>query len=170
MGDWRDVLDGRADYAIVRGDALASLRVLPDKCIPCVCTSPPYYGLRDYGLPPSVWGGRQECDHIWGGETITSGAGAANKNEGFNERWGQGGGTKAQELSQPIALSRGAFCVHCNAWRGCLGLEPTPDCGRRGKLRLRKDLTPAQRLYVAQRLLGVEVPHDGERDGTDSTE
>ena len=26
MTDWRDVLDGRAEYAIVRGDALASLR------------------------------------------------------------------------------------------------------------------------------------------------
>jgi DNA modification methylase len=25
-----------------------------------------------------------------------------------------------------LTEARSAFCVHCNAWRGCLGLEPTP--------------------------------------------
>jgi site-specific DNA-methyltransferase (cytosine-N4-specific) len=31
------------------GDALAVLRTLPDSSADCVVTSPPYYGLRDYG-------------------------------------------------------------------------------------------------------------------------
>jgi site-specific DNA-methyltransferase (cytosine-N4-specific) len=33
------------------GDALATLQHLPDESVNCVVTSPPYYGLRDYGEP-----------------------------------------------------------------------------------------------------------------------
>lgn len=31
------------------GDALAELATLPDGCVDCIVTSPPYFGLRDYG-------------------------------------------------------------------------------------------------------------------------
>jgi len=31
------------------GDALAVLGTMPDKMVQCIVTSPPYYGLRDYG-------------------------------------------------------------------------------------------------------------------------
>jgi DNA modification methylase len=34
---------------LYHGDALAVLRKLPDESVDCVVTSPPYYGLRDYG-------------------------------------------------------------------------------------------------------------------------
>jgi len=33
-----------------RGDALELLRRLPDECVQCCVTSPPYWGLRDYGV------------------------------------------------------------------------------------------------------------------------
>lgn len=36
---------------LFRGDALATLRGLPPESVDCVVTSPPYYGLRDYGEP-----------------------------------------------------------------------------------------------------------------------
>ena len=36
---------------ILEGDALATLRGLPSRSVQCVITSPPYYGLRDYGTP-----------------------------------------------------------------------------------------------------------------------
>lgn len=32
------------------GDALAVLREMPDESVDCVVTSPPYFGLRDYGV------------------------------------------------------------------------------------------------------------------------
>jgi len=35
---------------IIRGDALAELRKLPDESVNCCVTSPPYWGLRDYGV------------------------------------------------------------------------------------------------------------------------
>ena len=31
------------------GDCLEWLRTLPDNCVNCCVTSPPYFGLRDYG-------------------------------------------------------------------------------------------------------------------------
>ena len=36
---------------IICGDALTELRKLPDETIHCCVTSPPYWGLRDYGVP-----------------------------------------------------------------------------------------------------------------------
>lgn len=39
-----------SDGSIYNGDALSSLRLLPDESIHCCVTSPPYWGLRDYGI------------------------------------------------------------------------------------------------------------------------
>src|SRR5690348_3447891 len=35
---------------IICGDALEVLRTLPDESVQCCVTSPPYWGLRDYGV------------------------------------------------------------------------------------------------------------------------
>lgn len=42
-------------WEIRQGDALEQLRGMPDQSVQCCVTSPPYYGLRDYGLPPTDW-------------------------------------------------------------------------------------------------------------------
>ena len=39
---------------IVCGDALDTLRKMQDNCVHCVVTSPPYFGLRDYGQPGQI--------------------------------------------------------------------------------------------------------------------
>lgn len=36
---------------LLLGDALDVLRTLPDGSVDCIVTSPPYFGLRDYGTP-----------------------------------------------------------------------------------------------------------------------
>ena len=36
---------------ILLGDALATLRTLPSESVHCIITSPPYWQLRDYGIP-----------------------------------------------------------------------------------------------------------------------
>lgn len=36
---------------LLLGDALDLLRTVPGESVDCVVTSPPYYGLRDYGVP-----------------------------------------------------------------------------------------------------------------------
>lgn len=39
---------------IVLGDCRATLRSLPDNSVHCVVTSPPYFGLRDYGVDGQI--------------------------------------------------------------------------------------------------------------------
>ena len=47
---------------IIQGDCLESLRTMKDKSVDCIVTSPPYYGLRDYGTGEWV-GGDPNCPH-----------------------------------------------------------------------------------------------------------
>ena len=52
---------------IICGDALKELRKLPTESVNCCVTSPPFYGLRDYGT--AKWdGGNPECNHIVGNQ------------------------------------------------------------------------------------------------------
>ena len=43
---------------IINRDALYALRELPSESVNCCVTSPPYYGLRDYGLDAQI--GRED--------------------------------------------------------------------------------------------------------------
>ena len=48
---------------ILQGDALDKLRELPSESVHCTISSPPYWGLRDYGT--AQWeGGDDGCDHV----------------------------------------------------------------------------------------------------------
>lgn len=50
-------------HNIIQGDCIEGMRQLPDESVHCVVTSPPYYGLRDYGT--ATWeGGDVNCDHV----------------------------------------------------------------------------------------------------------
>ena len=43
-------------------NCLIGMKKLPDQSVNCCVTSPPYYGLRDYGT--AKWeGGDEDCDH-----------------------------------------------------------------------------------------------------------
>jgi site-specific DNA-methyltransferase (adenine-specific) len=42
------------DYQILQGDCLASLKLLASDSIDCCVTSPPYFGLRDYGCDGQI--------------------------------------------------------------------------------------------------------------------
>lgn len=47
---------------IITGDCLESLKSLPDESVNYIVTSPPYYGLRDYGTGKWI-GGDPNCPH-----------------------------------------------------------------------------------------------------------
>lgn len=52
-------------FEIIQGDALSELRSMPTASIQMVCTSPPYWNLRDYST--GTWeGGDTACDHVEG--------------------------------------------------------------------------------------------------------
>lgn len=42
------------DSIILEGDALHAVRLLPSNSVQCVITSPPYWGLRDYGIEGQI--------------------------------------------------------------------------------------------------------------------
>lgn len=110
---------------ILTGDCRAMLRTLSDESVHCVVTSPPYWGLRDYGTEPQVWGGDLEHQHQWADQTKRGGG--AYK-EGSKKRWQHSAKDFARDdrfLDGHPEIPAGAFC-ECGAWRGSLGLEPTP--------------------------------------------
>jgi DNA modification methylase len=99
---------------------------MPDASVNCCITSPPYWGLRDYNLPPSIWGGAVDCEHDWIEESIKTEVGRGNWAQATNGR-GEVQGEIA-EFREPIrARAIRGSCSICGAWRGCFGLEPTPE-------------------------------------------
>src|ERR1039457_6218723 len=48
---------------IICGDALAVLKTLPDNLVDCIITSPPYFGLRDYGCKEQI--GLEETPELY---------------------------------------------------------------------------------------------------------
>lgn len=95
------------------GDALESLRQLPDQSVQCCVTSPPYWGLRDYGT--ATWeGGAAECDH-------RQGRPGADRADGIVDE-------RAQRNRDGVG-SIGGDCGKCGAKRidSQLGLEKTPN-------------------------------------------
>jgi len=98
---------------ILTGDCREVLKTLPDESVHCVVSSPPYYGLRDYGTAQWV-GGYSNCDHKQG----RNGAGRA---DGIVDERGQ--------RNRDGIGSMGGDCKRCGARRidRQIGLEPTPD-------------------------------------------
>ncbi len=114
---------------VVMGDCFEVMQGWTNDCIDLVVTSPPYWGLRDYGVETvRVWGGISDCDHDWG-ESLPA-AISGHKNIGFAERSQKnykGGAHKAETIAKKkTPIEAGQFCSTCGAWRGSLGLEPHP--------------------------------------------
>jgi DNA modification methylase len=92
------------------GDCRVQLRNLPADSVQAVITSPPYYGLRDYGTEPLVWG-QTCCDHPhqwedavrapWANE-LPSAKSQTTRNNAFHESMGK---------------TAGQFCSHVHDWQ-----------------------------------------------------
>jgi len=94
---------------LLTGDCREMLRTLEAGSVRTCITSPPYFGLRDYGT--ASWeGGDETCDHMVGRFTTTVSEKQASS---------QGSGT----------MQAKGTCPHCGAKRiDCqIGLEQTPD-------------------------------------------
>lgn len=95
------------------GDVRAVLPTLPDASVDCIVTSPPYYGLRDYGT--AVWeGGDPHCPHMR-----------------LNKISESGGTGHVAMLANGVGVGDAIYkdvCKQCGARRidSQIGLEPTP--------------------------------------------
>jgi DNA modification methylase len=93
---------------IHQGDCLEVLKTLPEQSVNCCVTSPPYFGLRDYGT--AKWeGGDSNCDHV----------------QSLNKHGGERA-DRNQEGYKKLYLD---VCGKCGARRidSQIGLEETPD-------------------------------------------
>jgi len=126
---------------IILGHALNILPQLPAESVNCITTSPPYWGLRDYGIEPVIWDGDKNCKHEWlenksAGDirfrpghnslvgnnknpTIYPIKHRPNETNPGKEGWYKDKGGLSKNPSQS------SFCSFCGAWCGSLGLEPT---------------------------------------------
>jgi DNA modification methylase len=105
------------DFTLYVGDVTDVLATLPDESVHCVVTSPPYWGLRDYGT--GLWdGGDPDCDHRLDPRPFQHGQG----------RQGNPYGTPPGGNASRTA-TYSTECGKCGATRQDrqLGLEPTPD-------------------------------------------
>ena len=107
---------------ILQGNCLDTLKTLPAGSIQCVITSPPYWGLRAYGTQLQVWAnGHELCaSHKWG-----EGIKLSNRKSDSGTDDGATGRQRGEK--QGRSAERGNTCSVCGAWRGELGLEPTPE-------------------------------------------
>ena len=100
--------------SIIIGDVRDRLRELPSDHFDCVVTSPPYWGLRDYGT--GKWeGGDPACDH-------RSPTMKPDRNEDRPALAGS-----AATNSHQLRLAHSAACGKCGALKvdAQIGLEPT---------------------------------------------
>ena len=63
MNEIEAVLARKMQWYIKLGDALEVLRKIPNACVQACVTSPPYFGLRDYGIDGQI--GREENPEIY---------------------------------------------------------------------------------------------------------
>lgn len=97
-----------------QGDALEILRQLPEKIVQCCVTSPPYWGLRDYGHR-RWFGGNSTCDH-----SDVKEHGPHHPGQVEQTKW------KKAEAAGKGQTATTQECLRCGAWYGQLGLEPSP--------------------------------------------
>ena len=127
-----DLLGPYALGRVHHADCRDGLAALPDESVQCCVTSPPYWGLRKYDLPDMVWGagpawpGGPPCEHWFedcGARTVQPKR--DHGHGGFENATGTRG-EQGHNAGAGGSRSLGSFCRICGAWRGQLGLEPTP--------------------------------------------
>ena len=103
-----------SDAQILVGDCLDVLPTLLEASVQCCVTSPPYWGLRDYGT--ATWeGGDAGCDHKQDDETL--------------ERQFSAASTLVGTTTRQKESAKARFKCKCGARRidSQLGLEATPE-------------------------------------------
>lgn len=114
-------IDPNIPFNLIKGNNYDNLRLLPSESVQTCVTSPPYWGLRNYGTNPQIWGGNSDCRHEWICDDYQAKK-TDIKGYSGDEIQLRNLGSMNRDL-----LIESAFCLYCGAWRGELGLEPTPE-------------------------------------------
>ena len=100
------------------GDARSIDNLLPcEESIDVTITSPPYWGLRDYGEETvTIWDDSGNCEHIFQNQR---------RKHPMHRDGATGNLGNKKGLNKAQGIISNDFCSKCNAWKGQLGLEPT---------------------------------------------
>ena len=133
-------------------DVLEALKQMPDESVDMQITSPPYWGLRDYGAGTEVvWDGDENCKHEF---EIEKGEDLLKEHQGDWDRPSRKEFAKVGDYTKCLVCGKEfkgkigqkfcstnclntlsneerqnsqpkqQFCSKCGAWKGQLGLEP----------------------------------------------
>lgn len=131
------------------GHVIDVLRGMGGAGVQMIATSPPYFGLRDYGLEPVVWApvvyapmpglppvafpayadpeAFAACEHDWSAWSERKDIREATRH-GKTRTTDRFYGDESRRFDgNHRKHAHGQFCRHCGAWRGCLGLEGDPN-------------------------------------------
>lgn len=105
---------------------------LADESVHMVVTSPPYFSLRSYLIPPTVWDGDPDCPHAFlipkkvrrTGSTNGRGAQGSTLGGANNKSTLGPGLANDEDGASKLRTDHSSFC-QCGAWLGHLGLELT---------------------------------------------
>jgi 16S rRNA G966 N2-methylase RsmD len=64
-GDWKKVLAGEADIAIVTDDCVELMKKMPDECVDYIFTDPPYDASIQYGELSFLWNAWLKEDYLY---------------------------------------------------------------------------------------------------------
>lgn len=104
-------------HQLYTGNALDVLKTLPENSIHCCITSPPYWGIRDYSIEPSLWDGDSTCKHEW---NVSRAIPPTN-----NAKYGGDNRNICVKVAGNGRAPEAYHCTKCNGWLGCLGFEAT---------------------------------------------
>ena len=112
---------------IYQGDVLETLKGFPIESVDCIVTSPPYWGLRDYGKETyKIWDGRSDCEHEFEViETKRPNASGGKTDYAKQKLAIKGNNNYSEFVDYHKRVTTSSFCKKCSAWYGQLGLEPS---------------------------------------------
>jgi hypothetical protein len=160
-----------SEYRILEGDCLDVLATLPERSVQTCITSPPYFGLRDYGT--GTWTGGDSsattCQDARGPDQSKV---AAHDGDHATDVVVERGEQPSKAFTEPFA----AACGKCGATRtdSQIGLEETPEqyvanlvaVFREVRRVLRDDGLADGGLYGSTvRRPQTQIPHDATREG-----
>lgn len=106
-----------------------------------------------------MWDGDPACEHVWGEQMVVKGP--AQTQGASSQRVGH---SNVEEQEASATSNQGAYC-RCGAWRGHLGLEPTPDLFVRHMVDIFREVRRVLRSDGTLWLNMGDCYHSGDRGG-----
>lgn len=107
-----------SEFELHCGHVLDKLKLIESESVDCVITSPPYWGLRNYGDDAYVlWKGENNCEHEWVEFDLPKTDLKVRKSNSYKNK-------KAIPVLESIPWKQ---CKKCGVEYGQLGLEATPE-------------------------------------------